>query len=126
MRTLDLLAPENALFFPLAPVMNLLEQCVLKMEYLWIALGSALGGVARYWLSGVVARRFGESFPVGTLIVNVTGSFVIGFVATLTDPGGRLLMSVTARQFVMLGVLGGFTPFSLFCFLTLDLARGGG
>src|SRR5436190_21265985 len=86
--------------------MNLLERCSLKMEYLWIALGSALGGVARYWLSGVVARRFGESFPVGTLIVNVTGSAVIGFVATLSDPGGRLLMSVTARQFVMLGVLG--------------------
>jgi len=105
--------------------MKLLKQCGLKMEYLWIALGSALGGVARYWLSGVVARRFGESFPVGTLIVNVTGSFVIGFVATLTDPGGRLLMSVTARQFVMLGVLGGYTTFSSFSLQTLNLARDG-
>ena len=114
-----------ARFFPLAPLMNLLQQCRLKMEYLWIALGSALGGVARYWLSGVVARRFGESFPVGTLIVNVTGSFVIGFVATLTDPGGRLLMSVTARQFVMLGVLGGYTTFSSFSLQTLNLARDG-
>ena len=95
------------------------------MEYLWIALGSALGGVARYWLSGVVARRFGESFPVGTLIVNVTGSAVIGFVATLSDPGGRLLMRVTARQFVMLGVLGGYTTFSSFSLQTLNLARDG-
>jgi len=105
--------------------MNLLEQCRLKTEYLWIALGSALGGVARYWLSGVVARRFGESFPVGTLIVNVTGSFVIGFVATLTDPGGRLLMSVTTRQFIMVGVLGGYTTFSSFSLQTLNLARDG-
>ena len=105
--------------------MNLLERCSLKMEYLWIALGSALGGVGRYWLSGVVARQFGESFPVGTLIVNVTGSAVIGFVATLTDPGGRLMMSVTTRQFVMLGVLGGYTTFSSFSLQTLNLARDG-
>jgi len=66
-----------------------------------------------------------RSFPVGTLLVNVTGSFVIGFVATLTDPGGRLLMSVTARQFVMLGVLGGYTTFSSFSLQTLNLARDG-
>ena len=97
----------------------------MKMEYLWIAFGSALGGVARYWLSEVVARRFGEAFPVGTLIVNVTGSFVIGLVATLTDPGGRFLMSVTARQFVMVGVLGGYTTFSSFSLQTLNLARSG-
>ena len=95
------------------------------MEYLWIAFGSALGGVARYWLSGVVARRFGEAFPVGTLLVNVTGSFAIGFVAALTDPGGRFLMSVPARQFVMLGVLGGYTTFSSFSLQTLNLARDG-
>jgi CrcB protein len=95
------------------------------MEYLWIALGSALGGATRYWLSGVVARRFGEAFPVGTLIVNVTGSFFIGFVATLTDPGGRLLMGVTARQFIMAGILGGYTTFSSFSLQTLNLARDG-
>ena len=62
---------------------------------------------------------------MGTLLANVTGSFVIGFVATLTDPGGRLLMSVTARQFVMLGVLGGYTTFSSFSLQTLNLARDG-
>ena len=105
--------------------MNLLEQWGLKSEYLWIAFGSALGGVARYWLSGVVARRIGEAFPVGTLIVNITGSFVIGFVATLTDPGGRLWMSVTARQFIMVGVLGGYTTFSSFSLQTLNLVRDG-
>ena len=57
--------------------------------------------------------------------MNVTGSAVIGFVATLTDPGGRLLMSVTTRQFVMLGVLGGYTTFSSFSLQTLNLARDG-
>ena len=111
--------------FALATALNLLEQSDLKIEYLWIALGSALGGAARYWLSGAIARRFGEAFPVGTLMVNVTGSFVIGFIATLSDPGGRLLMSVTARQFVMLGLLGGYTTFSSFSLQTLNLARDG-
>ena len=111
--------------FPLAAKGNLLEQLRLKMEYLWIGLGSALGGVARYWLSGVIARRFGEAFPVGTLVVNVTGSFVIGLVAALTEPGGRFLMGVPARRFVMVGVLGGYTTFSSFSLQTLNLAREG-
>ena len=95
------------------------------MEYLWIALGSALGGVARYWLSGVVARRFGEAFPVGTLIVNVTGSFVIGFAAAVSDPAGRMLMSVSARRFIMAGLCGGYTTFSSFSLQTLNLAEDG-
>ena len=95
------------------------------MEYLWIALGSAFGGMARYWLSGVIAQRFGEAFPAGTLIVNATGSFFIGFVAALSDPGGRMLMSVTARKFIMVGVLGGYTTFSSFSLQTLNLARDG-
>jgi len=95
------------------------------MEYLWIALGSAFGGMARYWLSGVIAQRFGEAFPTGTLIVNATGSFFIGFVAALSDPGGRMLMSVTARKFIMVGVLGGYTTFSSFSLQTLNLARDG-
>ena len=47
--------------------------------YLWVAIGGALGSVARYWFSGVVARHFGETFPWGTVLVNITGSFVIGF-----------------------------------------------
>ena len=97
----------------------------MKIEYLWIALGSALGGVGRYWLSGVVARRFGEALPVGTLVVNATGSFVIGFIATLTRPEGRLLMSASARQFLMVGICGGYTTFSSFSLQTLNLAREG-
>jgi len=58
--------------------------------YLWIAIGSALGGVSRFALSGYVAHHFGETFPWGTLIINVTGSFAIGFFYTLTAPDGAM------------------------------------
>ncbi len=95
------------------------------MVYLWIAIGSALGGVGRYWCSGFVAERFGETFPWGTLTVNVVGSAIIGFVATLTGPDGRLFVPSEARQFVMLGILGGFTTFSSFSLQTLNLSMEG-
>lgn len=91
--------------------------------YCWIALGSALGGVARYWCSGLAARLFGETFPWGTLFVNVSGSFLIGLFATLTGPDGRMFAGSTARQFVMFGLLGGFTTFSSFSLQTLSLAQ---
>jgi len=92
---------------------------------LWIALGSALGGLLRYWCSGLVARWFGETFPWGRLLVNVGGSLLIGLFATLTAPDGRLLVGTVARQFVMLGLLGGFTTFSSFSLQTLALAQSG-
>lgn len=91
--------------------------------YCWIAVGSAVGGVARYWCSGVSARLFGETFPWGTLIVNITGSFIIGVFATLTGPDGRVFAGTTARQFVMVGLVGGFTTFSSFSLQTLALAQ---
>ena len=91
--------------------------------YCWIALGSALGGIARYWCSGVAARFLGETFPWGTLLVNVTGSLIIGLFATLTGPDGRIFAGSTARQFVMFGLLGGFTTFSSFSLQTLNLAN---
>jgi CrcB protein len=93
--------------------------------YLWIAIGSALGGMARYWCSGVAARLIGETFPWGTLIVNVVGSSIIGFFATLTGPDARLLVPSLARQFVMIGLCGGFTTFSSFSLQTLNLAADG-
>ncbi len=95
------------------------------VTYLWIALGSALGGMARYGLSGLVASWLGQSFPWSTLVINVLGSFVIGFFATLTGPDGRILASDDVRRFVMVGLCGGFTTFSAFSFQTLDLAQGG-
>jgi len=93
--------------------------------YLWIALGSALGGVGRYWCSGVIARHIGETFPWGTLTVNVVGSLLIGLLATVSEPDGRLLMNSTLRQFFMIGVFGGFTTFSSFSLQTLNLVRDG-
>jgi CrcB protein len=92
-------------------------------NYLWIMMGSALGGGARLWLSGFVAHYLGQTFPWGTILVNVTGSFVIGFFAALTEPDGSLLVSPTARQFVMIGLCGGYTTFSSFSLQTLYLAR---
>jgi CrcB protein len=92
---------------------------------IWIALGSALGGALRYWCSGLVARWVGETFPWGTIAVNVAGSLLIGLFATLSAPDGRLFVGATARQFVMFGVLGGFTTFSSFSLQTLALAQNG-
>lgn len=94
-------------------------------NYIWIMIGSALGGAARYWCSGFVADRIGETFPWGTISVNVIGSFVIGFFATVTGPDGRFLVGTTARQFVMIGLCGGYTTFSSFSLQTLSLARDG-
>lgn len=95
------------------------------VSYIWVALGGAIGTAARYWLSGVVAQSFGETFPWGTLIINVTGSFVIGFFAALTGPDGRLFVGSNARQFVMIGMCGGYTTFSSFSLQTLNLANSG-
>lgn len=95
------------------------------MIYLWVMLGSAIGGGARYWLSGLIATHFGETFPWGTLFVNATGSFVIGFFATLTGPDGRLFVATEVRQLVLVGMCGGYTTFSSFSLQTLNLAREG-
>ena len=90
-----------------------------------VAVGSALGGVARYWCTGVVSRAFGETFPWGTLLINVLGSFLIGLVAAVTGPDGRLLVSPVTRQFWLVGIFGGFTTFSSFSLNTLRLAQDG-
>jgi CrcB protein len=93
--------------------------------YLAVAAGGALGTMARYFVSGIVANSFGQTFPWGTLIINVTGSFVIGFFATLTGPDGRIIASGTTRQFVMVGICGGYTTFSSFSLQTLNLMNDG-
>ena len=80
------------------------------VTYLLVALGGAIGSVARFWCSGLVANTLGQTFPWGTLLVNIVGSFVIGFIATLTGPDGRLFVPSDARTFVMVGICGGFTP----------------
>jgi CrcB protein len=91
--------------------------------YLWIAVGGALGSMARFWLTALVAELMGPQFPWGTILINILGSFVIGFFATFTGPGGRVIASFNARAFVMVGICGGFTTFSAFSLQTLELAR---
>jgi CrcB protein len=91
--------------------------------YLWIALGGALGSMARFWLAAFVAEIMGPQFPWGTILINIVGSFVIGYFAKFSGPGGRLVASFNARAFVMVGICGGFTTFSAFSLQTLDLAR---
>ena len=92
-------------------------------SYIWIAIGSALGGMARHWCSVAGMRLLGEAFPWPTLFVNVLGSFIIGLFATLTGPEGRFLAGATTREFVMVGVLGGYTTFSAFSLQTLSLMQ---
>ena len=95
------------------------------ITYLWIALGSALGGMARYACQGWAARLISETFPWGTLIVNIVGCSFIGFFATVTGSDGRVIVGTTMRPFVMVGICGGYTTFSSFSLQTLNLARDG-
>ncbi len=93
--------------------------------YLSVAAGGALGSVARAWLALAVGRVTGPAFPWGTILINIVGSFVIGFFGTLTANEGRFALPADARAFVMVGICGGFTTFSSFSLQTLDLARDG-
>jgi CrcB protein len=86
--------------------------------YLWIALGSALGGMARYACQVWSVRFLSETFPWGTLLINIIGCSIIGFIAALD-------VRAPMRQFVMVGILGGYTTFSSFSLETLNLARDG-
>jgi CrcB protein len=93
--------------------------------YTLIALGGGLGSVTRFWLNGLISAQTGPEFPWGTLVINITGSFLIGFFFTLTEPGGRVFVSSNTRQFFMAGICGGYTTFSSFSLQTLNLAREG-
>jgi len=95
------------------------------LNALWIFVGGGLGTLARWGASGLIANRFGQTFPWGTLAVNVSGSFIIGLFATLTGTEGRFLAPASFRQFFMLGVCGGYTTFSSFSLQTLNLAEDG-
>jgi fluoride exporter len=90
-----------------------------------VILGSALGGIARYFISGLVARRVGETFPWGTLIINVSGAFLIGIFGALAEDNASLLASSDAWLFAVTGFLGCYTTVSSFSLQTLTLARNG-
>ena len=94
-------------------------------EYLWVGLGGGLGSVLRHALSVFSLHRWGMAFPYGTLLVNVTGSFVIGLFAVLCGPGGRWEVPLPFWQWAVIGFLGGFTTFSSFSLQTLELVHRG-
>ena len=94
-------------------------------SYLCVGLGSAIGGILRYWISNQIAERCGTAFPWGTIFVNVSGSFLVGFIGTATENEGRPASSLVTREFVMIGLFGGYTTFSAFSLQTLNLAREG-
>jgi protein CrcB len=98
---------------------------VSAITYLWIALGGAIGSVARAWLTLVVTRLTGPQFPWGTILINVLGSFIIGFFGKLTSGADGWFVPADARAFVMVGLCGGFTTFSSFSLQTLELFQDG-
>jgi fluoride exporter len=95
------------------------------IAYLWVAIGGALGSMARYGINGLVSDKFGQTFPWGTLVINVSGSFVIGILGAMTAPEGKMTPQsrVFATQLLMIGICGGYTTFSSFSLQTLNLLR---
>jgi CrcB protein len=93
------------------------------MTYLYVAIGSALGGMARYGCGVWIASWAGSTFPWGTLIVNVVGSGLIGVLLGLSERADTWFATVDARNLLMVGVLGGFTTFSAFSLQTFELLR---
>ncbi|WMT73309.1 fluoride efflux transporter CrcB [Bradyrhizobium sp. Ash2021] len=90
-----------------------------------VVLGSVLGGIARYFVSGVIARRIGETFPWGTLTINVSGAFLIGVFGALARDNASLFASPNPWLFAVTGFLGCYTTVSSFSLQTLALARDG-
>ncbi len=91
------------------------------LQYMWIGLGGFFGVNARFIAQQWAAARWGSGFPYGTMLANVSGSFIIAFFLTLAS--GRLPISPEARLFVAVGFLGGFTTFSSFSFETFALLQ---
>jgi CrcB protein len=93
--------------------------------YAAVAAGSVIGAVLRALASLALHDHLGSGFPWGTLFVNVTGSFAIGFYATLTGPDGRVFVGARQRQFIMTGICGGYTTFSAFSLETFRFLQAG-
>lgn len=92
-------------------------------KYLLIALGGALGSVARYWVGSTVGSRMGVRFPYGTLVVNLTACIVIGF--TLTWLGEHMEMDPAWRFLIPVGFIGAYSTFSTYEWETLQTLRSG-
>ena len=91
----------------------------LFSTYLWIAVGAVLGASSRYFLSGLVARSVSSAFPYGTLLINVTGSLVLGFFLTYSTD--RVLLDPRWRLFIAIGFCGSYTTFSSYAFESFAL-----
>jgi CrcB protein len=92
--------------------------------YALVALGGAIGSMGRFWLAGAVARLTGAQFPWGTILINILGSCLIGWLAGLAVTG-RMPLPDQTRAFTMAGICGGFTTFSSFSLQTAELLREG-
>jgi fluoride exporter len=93
--------------------------------WLWVALGGALGSVARFGIANAMTALTGPQFPWGTLLINATGSFLIGWFGALTGSRGSFAVPADIRAFVMVGICGGYTTFSSFSLQTLELMQAG-
>jgi CrcB protein len=94
-------------------------------EFFWVVIGSALGGAGRFWLSGFVGRRIGETFPWGTIAVNVSGCFAIGVLGAIARSAPPWFHEPIAWPVAVIGFLGCYTTVSSFSLQTLMLARDG-
>jgi CrcB protein len=92
-------------------------------KYLLIAIGGALGSIARYWVGSTIAGRMGIRFPYGTLIVNITACIVIGF--SLTYMSRRADMNPALRYLIPIGFIGAYSTFSTYEWETLTTLRSG-
>lgn len=95
------------------------------LTYAWIAVGGLIGTLGRYWINLLFTTRFGEAMPWGTIFINITGSFIIGLFAALTETGGRWPVPPEIRAFMLVGLCGGYTTFSSFSLQTLALIQTG-
>lgn len=93
------------------------------MNYLWIAVGAVVGASARYFLSGLIARNFSATFPYGTLLINITGSLVLGFFLVYSSE--RVLLDPRWRLLVAIGFCGSYTTFSSYAFESFALMEQG-
>jgi CrcB protein len=93
----------------------------MVLTFFLVFVGGAIGSMCRFWLSGFIAERFGETFPYGTLIVNLVGSWIIGFAAGWIAHFNEPFWASAAKQLLMVGICGGLTTFSSFSLQTWNL-----
>lgn len=92
-------------------------------KVLWISIGAVMGANLRYWVSDWAAQRFGSSFPYGTLLINLTGSFLLGLIISMALE--NLMLDPRLRLLLIIGFLGSYTTFSTFAYESVTLISQG-